>query len=60
MKVAFKSPLTLSQAKKLIKTVISEGGKLRRVDSTCAALKDHRNLSTTLCFKSNLELRGLI
>jgi hypothetical protein len=60
MNAAFKPRLKLSQAKKLIKTVISEGGKLNRVGASCASLVDRRNLSTTLCFKSNLELRGLI
>ena len=60
MKIAFKSELKLSAAKKLLKEFKVQGAVIRRTSADCALLKDPRNRSFTLCFKSNLELKGLI
>lgn len=60
MKVAFKQPMSLKETKRLFATVKAEGGKVTRVSSGCAILKDSRNRDYTLSFKSNLELRQLI
>lgn len=58
MRLACKDNMTLSQSKKVLKEF--KTGSVKRVDSTCATLKDYRSRSYTLIFKSNLELKGLV
>lgn len=58
MNVAFKKPMSLTESKKLVKEF--KTGTIRRFASDGATLKDTRGRSHTLCFKSNLELKGLV
>jgi hypothetical protein len=58
MNLAFKNKMNLTQAKQVLKEF--KTGQIRRVDNTCASLKDSRGRGCTLIFKSNLELKGLV
>lgn len=61
MNVVFKNELKLSQVKKLLKTVISEKGKIVRSSlAGSARLEIAKGQYFTLVFKSNLELRKLV
>lgn len=60
MNIVFKKPMTLTEAKTLLKAIKSEGGRIFRSSATSCGLVDNRNRSYAVSFKSNLELRNLI